>query len=95
LRWFGELTTGPVLVSFAGVKTPWMSGKRRLAALLPRREGREPGDGFSLHMGFHHPVDHGELERLARAAGLEVDRVSLEGRDLAAWPHAVLRRDSR
>ena len=91
LQAFGQLTDGPVVVSFAGVRVE--DGRRsRVGHLLPRREGREPGDRFSPLMGFYHPTDRVEFEATARRAGMDVERAVFETRDIAVWPHVVVRR---
>jgi len=46
---------------------------------------------FSSSIGYYHPVDRPELERLASAAGLEVRYLNFDNRD-TNWPHAVLGR---
>jgi hypothetical protein len=94
LRVYGELTDGPVVVSFAGLRA---EGDRRSGVhhLLPRREGREPGDRFSPLMGFYHPTDRLEFEAIARRAGMDVERAVFETRDISVWPHVVVRRLDR
>ncbi len=89
---FGVATSGPMLISFAALRTAgtgpagWRARVRRR---LPRRPERVPGDMFSAAIGFYHPIDRPELERLARAAGLEVRYLNFEERE-TNWPHVVL-----
>jgi 2-polyprenyl-3-methyl-5-hydroxy-6-metoxy-1,4-benzoquinol methylase len=92
LRSFARLTGGPILVSFLAVKNgaapPRLARMRRL---LPRRPARDEQDIFAVSIGFYHPVDEGEVRRLADAAGLEISHLSFDSRD-TNWPHVVLRR---
>jgi hypothetical protein len=93
LSWFAEVTHGPILVSVLALRGEG-DARRRLARLrhrLPRRAGRSPGDLFSVHIGYYHPIDRPELERLAAAARLDVRYLDFDQRD-TNWPHAVLAR---
>jgi hypothetical protein len=95
LRAFGELTGGPVLVSFVGLRTGRRGAntRARLSCVrLPRREGRHPADRFSILMGFYHPTNQPEFEATARRAGMEVELAVFETRDIVVWPHVVIRR---
>jgi SAM-dependent methyltransferase len=90
LRAAGQLTAGPILVSFLAVKGAASAALSRLRRLLPRRRERDPGDVFAVTIGFYHPVDEAEVRALAQAAGLEVEHASFDERD-TNWPHVVLR----
>lgn len=92
LRAFGELTGGPVIVGFLGVRPEGSQPNTRRARLhrkLPRREGRELDDRFSVYLGFHHRVSRSEFEVTARSAGVDVITAGFDERD--RWPHAVIR----
>jgi hypothetical protein len=92
LRAFGAATEGPVVVSFLQLASHRSPG--RLAGLrrsLRARRSREPGDAFSVHIGFYHVFDDPEVRDLARRAGLDVVHFSSDDRE-TNWPHAVLRR---
>lgn len=88
-------TDGPILVSFIGLfddRKPPASALGRLRRALPRRHGRNPGDAFSISIGFYHRTNDREVDDLAAAAGLEIIHRSFDMR----WnsPHVVLRRQS-
>ena len=93
LRSFAELTAGPVVVSFVGLRAEARPNTTAawLGRRLPRRDGRAPGDRFSPLMGFHHPTTRPEFEATARRAGIDVELAVFETRDIAVWPHVVIR----
>jgi SAM-dependent methyltransferase len=94
LRSLAQTTHGPLLVSFLGLydgRGEPESIVERLRRALPRRNGRAPGDVFSVYVGFFHRTNEWEIEALARAADLEIVHRSFDERD-TNWPHVVLRR---
>lgn len=48
-------------------------------------------DAFSVPIGFYHYSDEDEIRRVAAAAGLDVQQISMDDRD-GRWPFAILRR---
>jgi hypothetical protein len=94
LESLARATSGPILVSFLGLfdeqRAP-ASLLGRLRRVLPRRRGRNPGDAFSVYIGFYHRASEKETEDLAAAAGLEIVHRNFDVRD-TNWPHVVLRR---
>lgn len=87
-------TDGPILVSFLGLhdeRQAPRSALGRLRRTLPRRHGRDPGDLFSVYIGFYHRTNEWEVHDLATAAGLEIVHRSFDTRD-TNWPHVVFRR---
>ena len=91
-RAFGTATTGPVVVSF--LKLARAPGPGRMAGLrraLRARGGREEGDAFSVHIGYYHVFQDGEVRQLAERAELEVVHLNSDDRE-TNWPHAVLKR---
>jgi hypothetical protein len=92
LTCIGRVTSGPILLSLIASRRPSAAGPRaaRWKRLLPpRRTGREPGDLFSVNIGFYHAFDEAELRSLAREAELGISYINFDERD-TNWPHAVL-----
>jgi hypothetical protein len=90
---FGAVTDGPIVISFLALRQVGAAQRKlaRLRTRLPRRPGRLSGDRFSPSIGYYHPIDRPELERLAAAAGLEVRYLNFDERE-TTWPHTVLYR---
>src|SRR5207249_4647680 len=93
LELYARLTSGPIIVSFLGIRRaePRFA---RLRRYLPRRHGRVVGDRFSVGIGFYHHIAEAELRDLADAGGLKVVYTNFDERD-TNWPHAVLMRSSK
>jgi hypothetical protein len=94
LESLARATGGPILVSFLGLfdnRQAPRSALGRLRRALPRRQGRGPGDAFSVAIGFYHRTNEQEVDDLASAAGLEIVYRSFDMRD-TNWPHVVFRR---
>jgi len=95
LRSFGEITEGPIIVSFLHVAGDLhRRAFRRFAPIRRRlraRHGRVEGDAFSIYIGFYHVFDDAEIRDLADRAGLRVRHLS-EARE--SWPYAVLEREA-
>jgi hypothetical protein len=91
LRQYARLTDGPVLVSFLALKAEPTQRLARFQRMLPRRTGRDPQDVFAMSIGLYHPVDEGEVRRLAERAGMRVLHLNFDTRE-TSWPHAVLQR---
>jgi hypothetical protein len=92
LRAFGAATDGPVVVSFLQLVSH--SSLRRWAELrrsLRARAGRQPGDAFSVNIGFYHVFEDQEVHDLASRARLDVIHFNRDDRE-TNWPHAVLKR---
>jgi len=93
LRVFGELTNGPVVVSFflAGQGPPRQpGGARRIARALGFRSN---GDSFTPYIGFYHHSTAAEIEDEVRQAGLELSHACYDDLD-GRWPYLVLRASS-
>jgi hypothetical protein len=93
LRGLGELTSGPLVLSFytRRPRTAQASGLwRRLAEVLgvPFE-----GDLFTPYVGFYHLSDPDELADEVAEAGLETVQASLDELD-GRWPYLVVRRHS-
>jgi SAM-dependent methyltransferase len=91
LRGFGDVTRGPVVVSFlkmgSGPSTrPAVARARRR---LRARKGRDERDAFSVHIGYYHVFEEREIIDLAGRAGLHVAHLSTDERE-TNWPHVVL-----
>ena len=96
LESLARATEGPIVVSFVGVydeRQAPASLLGRLRRALPRRRGRNPGDVFSVFIGFYHRASEQETDDLAAAAGLEIVHRNFDTRD-TNWPYVVLRRPS-
>jgi hypothetical protein len=78
LRQFGELVTGPILVSAFPATGAAPGTKRRRPA-------------FAIHVGVYQPMSGDELEAAVRAAGFEVLHLDATEGD-GNWLHAVIRR---
>lgn len=88
---FRNRVQGPILVSFfhdssTADKAP---KPRRLRRWLPGKFNRDPGNAFSVHVGFYHRVSHERLNQTAARSGLRVLDVTSE-ENTENWPHAVL-----
>jgi hypothetical protein len=88
---FRNQVQGPILVSFfrdgsAANKVP---KPRRLRRWLPGKFNRDPGNAFSVHVGFYHRVSQERLDQTAAHCGLRVLYVTSE-ENAESWPHAVL-----
>jgi hypothetical protein len=93
LRVFGELTNGPVVVSFflARQGPPRQAGRaRRIARALGFRPN---GDSFTPYIGFYHHSTAAEIEDEVRQAGLELSHACYDDLD-GRWPYLVLRASS-
>lgn len=88
---FRNRVQGPLLVSFFHDASP--AGKaskpRRLRRWRPGKFNRDPGNAFSVHVGFYHRVSHERLNQTAARCGLRVLDVTTE-ENTESWPHAVL-----
>lgn len=80
----GEVTAGPILVSFLAFNSGTTG---RFGAAADRR-----GDAFSIFIGYYHCGNERELEDLASAANLDVIAMNTDEIE-STWPHAVLRSD--
>ena len=78
----GEVTAGPILVSFLAFSS-------RPTGLFGAQHDRR-GDVFSIFIGYYHSVTDRELEELAAAANLDVTALNTDETE-STWPHAVLR----
>jgi hypothetical protein len=91
LKDFARVTRGPLLLSFflhnLDPGAPERPG--RLRSLLRGRFNRDPGNAFSLGLGFYHYVSVAEITALIHKAGLKVIYLNVDARD-TNWPHAVL-----
>jgi hypothetical protein len=90
LRRFGELTSGPILLSFTSTREDGELPILKIRSMLLKRKHRHPADRFSMSMGFQHPVSEHEVKELAGEAGLAVMNIDFSHTSLA--PHAVLQR---
>jgi hypothetical protein len=93
LRNVGELTNGPIVVSFYArhARKPCSSGPLHAAA---RRLGfRFDEDLFTPAVGFYHLSGADELQAETREASLEVVHASFDERD-GCWPYLIARRVS-
>lgn len=90
LRHFGELTSGPILLSFTSTREDGELRTSKIRSMLLKRKHRHPADRFSMSMGFQHPVSEYEVNELASEAGLAVLKIDFSHTSLA--PHAVLQR---
>ena len=79
LRWFARLVSGPVLVSFFTRQHPG----------APEPEPRTPKAAFTMRIGHYALLSSGDLDDLARRAGLVVESIDLNY--LEGWPNAILR----
>jgi SAM-dependent methyltransferase len=89
LRVFGELTNGPVVVSFflARQGPPRQPGRaRRIARALGFRPN---GDAFTPYIGFYHHSTVAEIEDEGRQAGLDLTHACYDDLD-GRWPYLVL-----
>lgn len=88
---FQNRVQGPVLVSFFhdGSNADKAPKPRRLRRWLPGKFNRDPGNAFSVHVGFYHRVSHERLNQTAARCGLGVLYVTSE-ENAESWPHAVL-----
>jgi hypothetical protein len=91
LRAFADVTLGPILASFIAVKSSRAARARRITRRLLARRGRQPGDHFSIQMGFRHPVSEDEVAALAKDAGLDVLELKFGSGETLA-PYVVLHR---
>ena len=89
LSLFARHVRGPILVSFCQLafyeRIPgrmWTDSVRRMLKI-------GPGDRFSVYIGFTHELSAGELNTIAKQAGLLIVHLNEVGRD-TNWPHAVL-----
>jgi SAM-dependent methyltransferase len=91
LRDFGQLTNGPILVSFSYLseQPSRPSGRSRRRSLLHRGLNQEPGNIFSIHIGFYHRFNIPEIARLIQQAGLRMIALNTTGM-YDNWPHAIL-----
>ena len=90
LRHFGELTSGPILLSFTSTREDGEFRTSGIGSKLLKRKHRHPADRFSMSMGFQHPVTELEVRQLADRADLTVLKIDFSSTSLA--PHAVLQR---
>ena len=90
LRVFGELTNGPVVVSFFLARHgPGRQPGR--ARRIARALGFHPnGDSFTPYIGFYHHSTAAEIEDEVRRAGLELGHACYDDLD-GRWPYLVLR----
>lgn len=92
LKAFRAVTRGPVLVSFLQFRAePHMlsPGRARVRRLLRGRFNQEPGNAFSIGLGFYHEMTREEITATAAKAGLKIAVLNMDIRD-TNWPHAVL-----
>lgn len=92
LRHFGELTSGPILLSFTSTRGDEEIPTSRIRSTLLKRKHRHPADRFSMSMGFQHPVTELEVSDLAGGAHLNILKIDFSHTSLA--PHAVLQRSA-
>ena len=93
LRMFGDVTRGPVIVSFLVRPEAEQEPRlRRFTGQARTRRGRDGTDRFALDAGFFHPFDEREIRDLAARAGLDVLQYDADVRKV--YPHAVLKRGS-
>ncbi|HJU82414.1 MAG TPA: hypothetical protein VJ796_11820 [Acidimicrobiia bacterium] len=92
LRLFGELTAGPILLSFTSTREDDKVQASRIRSRLLKRRQRHPADRFSMTMGFQHPVSEEEVRELCNRSGLAVLKLDFAHTSLA--PHVVLQRSS-
>jgi hypothetical protein len=93
LRAVGDLTNGPVLLSFY-TRRPRLTQSMGLVHTMARALGlRFQGDLFTPFAGFYHLSDRAELENETRQAGLEIVRASFDELD-GSWPYLVVQRVS-
>jgi hypothetical protein len=93
LRAVGDLTNGPVLVSFYP-RRPRLTESTGLVHTLARALGlRFQGDLFTPFVGFYHLSDRAELEDQTRQATLEIVRACFDELD-GSWPYLVVQRVS-
>ncbi|HEU4487953.1 MAG TPA: hypothetical protein VFS38_01555 [Actinomycetota bacterium] len=92
LRHFGELTSGPLLLSFTSTREEGEIPRSGIRSRILKRRHRHPADRFSMSMGFQHPVTEHEIRELARRTGLAVARIDFSHTSLA--PHVVLQRSA-
>lgn len=88
---FGERVAGPILVSFFGEDSPADRVRKpgRLRRWLPGKFNQEPGNAFTVHVGFYHRVSDARLRQAAECCGLRVLYIDTE-ENSETWPHAVL-----
>jgi SAM-dependent methyltransferase len=90
LRMFGELTNGPVVVSFF-LARPAPPREPGLARRIARGLGfRSSDDAFTPYIGFYHHSTAAEIEDEVRQAGLELTHACYDDLD-GRWPYLVLR----
>lgn len=92
LRLFGELTAGPILLSFTSTREDDEVAASRIRSTLLKRKHRHPADRFSMTMGFQHPVSEDEVRELCGRSGLSVLKIDFAHTSLA--PHVVLQKSS-
>ena len=80
-----DIATANIALDLLGQATLFL----RLGGQVERK-GRDEGDAFSVHIGYYHVYEDGEVVELARRAELEVVHLTSDERD-TNWPHAVLR----
>jgi hypothetical protein len=85
---FAHHVRGPILVSFYQFASNKMASKARTERVR-RLLKIEPGDRFSVYIGFTHDVSAGELTTVAERSGLSIVHLNEDSRD-TNWPHAVL-----
>ena len=89
LRSIREITAGPILISFIDCRDGAEGRAQRWIRRLPGRLARDPGNIFSLELGFYHLASPHELESDCSAAGLRIG-YSFMARERHTSPHAVL-----
>lgn len=92
LRAMGELTDGPVLVSFPVHQPLGQGAPTRLGRLGGALGFRQTGDAFSPELGFYHSSTPSEIEADVLAAGLTLLGSSYRN-DEGQWPWIVARRE--
>jgi hypothetical protein len=90
LRVFGELTNGPVVVSFFLARQDQPRHQRRTRRIAQALGFRSNGDSFTPYIGFYHHSTAAEVEHEVRQAGLELSHACYDDLD-GRWPYLVLR----